>query len=157
MSSVAASHRLYIPESALVARTMLGELRSAHRNLIAQLAAMEALTAGALADPVLCANGRWRLSQASLGRRLLATRVCDYFLQRLVADKRTALLQLIAADQALLKDSSAHLGRWTAEHVRDDWTGFRAASREMWRKTFEHIASEQRVLYPMLEQAAARL
>lgn len=156
MSSAAASQRLYIPESALIARTMLGEIRHAHRNLIAQIEAMDAMTAGDLADPVLFASGRWRLSQASLGRRLLAARVCDYFLPRLGPDKRASLVQLIAADQALLKDSSAHLCRWTTEHVRGDWTGFRTASCVMWRKTYAHIASEQRVLYPMLEQAAAR-
>lgn len=155
MSSAASQH-LYVPESAQVARTLVGELRDAHRSLMAQLSAMDALTAGDPADPVLCANGRWRLSQASLGRRLLAARICDYFLPRLDACERQALKQLIAADQALLKDSSAHLGRWTAERVRDDWAGFRTASSEMRRKTFEHIAREQRLLYPMLQEAAAR-
>lgn len=150
------ARRLYVPESAHVARTLLSELRNAHRHLISQLLAMDALTSEREVDPTMCATSRWRLSQASLGRRLLVARICDYFLPRLDPDWRTELRALAEADRGLLLVSSAHLGRWPASSIQADWPGFCSASREMQRKTHAHIALEQRVLYPLLEEAARR-
>ena len=150
------ARRLYVPESADVARTLLGELRNAHRHLIGQLRAMDALTSERVVDPTMCATSRWRLGQASLGRRLLAARICDYFLPRLEPERRTGLRALAEADRALLLVSSAHLSRWPAMSIQSDWPGFCSASREMQGRTYEQIAFEQRLLYPMLEEAARR-
>ena len=153
----AAERRLYVPDSAHVARSLLSELKNAHRDLINQMAAMDALTAKDQFDAALCVNSRWRLSQASLVRRLLTARICDFFLPRVELDDRAGLRQLLEADRALLAKSSAHLGRWSVETVRRDWAGFCTASRAIRRKTHVHVAHEQRVLYPMLEEAADRL
>jgi len=153
----AAQRRFYVPESVHVARTLLSELRNAHKKLIGQLMAMDALTSAKAVDPTLCATGRWRLSQASLGRRLLAARICDYFLPRLEPDRRARVKAVADADRALLRVSSTHLGHWPATAVHADWTGFCSASREMQRRTHAHIVLEQQVLYPMLEDAARRI
>ena len=149
----AAARPLYVPDSAHVARTLLTELRSAHRELMWQISAMEKLTREPAFDPKTCTNGRWRLSQASLARRLLASRIGDFFLVRVSENEREDLKSLMLADQALLRDSSAHLGRWSGEGIKSDWPNFCREAREMFRKTQRHIALEQRVLYPLLEQS----
>ena len=150
----AASRLLYVPESVHVAKTLLLQLREAHRELMRQMAAMEKLTFEQCIDPVHCANGRWRLSQASLARRVLAARICDYFLRRANADERVALTSLMTADQALLRHSSAHLGRWSVKALGAHWPTYCRESREMYRRKQDHIILEQRVLYPLLEQLA---
>ncbi len=149
-----AANRLYVPESVNVARTLLSELRGAHRRLIAEMAAMDRLTAEPLADLTLCATARWRLGQASLQRRLIAARITDYFLHRLDGRPREQLRHLALADQALLRESSAHLVRWSARSLSEDWPGFRRDSRHMHRKKHAHIIRELALLYPVLEEAA---
>lgn len=150
------ARRLYVPETALVARTFLSELRAAHRALLGQLSAMEALVAQPGIDPGTCATRRWRLSQAGLARRLVAARVCDYFLTRLGPAQVAKLKQLIEEDQALLRESSAHLGRWGAEAVRQDWPSFCRDARAMCEKAQAFIAAEQKLVYPILEELADR-
>ena len=149
-----AANRLYVPESVNVAQSLLSELRGAHRRLIAEMAAMDRLTAEPLADLTLCATARWRLGQASLQRRLIAARITDYFLHRLDGRPREQLQDLAIADQALLRESSAHLVRWSTRSLSGDWPGFRRDSRDMHRKKHAHIIREQELLYPVLEEAA---
>src|SRR3954447_922218 len=147
-----AANRLYVPESVSVARTLFSELRGAHRRLIVEMAAMDRITGEPLADAALCATARWRLGQASLQRRLIAVRICDYFLHRLDGNPRDQLRRLALADQALLRDSSAHLVRWSMRSLGEDWLGFRRDSRDMHRKKHAHIGLEQKLLYPVLEE-----
>ena len=152
--STAATRLLYMPESAHVAKTLLTQLREAHRELMRQISAMEKLTSAEAVDPVECAGQRWRLSQASLTRRLLAARICDYFLRRMDPAESVELKALVEADQALLRASSAHLGRWSAGALHADWSAFCRDSRDMLARTQRHIAREQQVLYPQLERLA---
>lgn len=149
-----AANRVFVPESVHVARTLLSELRSAHRRLIAEMAAMDRLINEDAADVASCATARWRLGQASLQRRLIAARICDYFLPRLDGERCGQLKQLIFADQALLRESSSHLRRWPTTALQEDWTGFGADSRELHRRKHAHIAMEQKLLYPLLQDAA---
>ncbi|MCL6682835.1 hypothetical protein [Sphingomonas alba] len=95
-----AAKRLYVPEFAHVARTLLIELREAHRRLTAELASMDRITARNAADLTSCTTARWQLSQAVLQRRLIAARICDYFIHRLDAGRRDQLKQLMVADRA---------------------------------------------------------
>lgn len=152
----AALESAYLPETALEARRYLEDLKDAHRNLIAQMTAMEALATADEFDASLCTSGRWRLSQASLTRRLLAARICQYLLSRPEVAETAEIKRLADADQAMLRESTAHLGRWPTARLVADWQGFCLASRDIRRKTHEHIAHEQRLLYPLLEDAANR-
>ena len=147
------ANRLYVPEFVHVARTLLIELRAAHRRLIAELASMDRITARKAADPTSCTTARWQLSQAALQRRLIAARICDYFTHRLDADRRDELKRLASADQALLRESSALLGRWPTSNLEQDWIGFCHASREIRRREHAHIVLEQQLLYPLLQDA----
>ena len=63
------------------------------------------------------------------------------------------LKRLTSADQALLRESSAHLGRWPTSNLEQDWIGFCHASREIRRREHAHIVLEQQLLYPLLQDA----
>jgi hypothetical protein len=150
-----AASRIYIPESALVARTMLSELRGAHRNLRIHLEELESLSSGPL-DIAILASARWKLGQASLSRRLLSGRICEYFLTRCDAAQVTALQALRDADRVMLRQSADHLRKWTSETIVGDWRGYCRDGRAIRGKTCAHIAAEQRLLYPLLERSAER-
>jgi hypothetical protein len=152
--STAAARRLYVPESAHVARTFLAELRQVHRELMAQIDRLEAMTCDAEPDRTALTTLRWKLGQASLARRLLAGRICEYFEERCDAEQVALLRDLRRADQEMLRLSAAHLAKWSADNIFGDWPAFCREGRAMRRKSYDHIALEQRVLYPVLEQAA---
>ena len=80
--SNAAARRLYVPESAHVARTFLAELRQTHREMLAHIQQLESLSHEAEPDRTHLTTLRWRLGQTSLARRMLASRICEYFEQR---------------------------------------------------------------------------
>lgn len=147
-----AARRPYVPESAHVARAFLDDLRSAHRNLIARMEALDRLARGAIPDPTVLSMARWKLGQASLSRRLLTGRICEYFLLRCDGPEVEELVRLQQADRAMLRLSAEHLGKWTMESIARDWPGYCRAGTEIRRRTHDHIALEQRLLYPLLEQ-----
>jgi hypothetical protein len=149
-----AASPLYVPESAQVARTFLSELRSAHRDLLKQIQALEVLSQAPSADAATLATARWRLGQASLSRRLLAGRIGEYFKSRCPAEEAVALQSLSAADREMLRLSAVHLSKWTAETIARDWDGYCHDGRAIRRQTQVHIALEQHLLYPLLERSA---
>jgi len=151
---IVATRRIFVPESAHVARTLLGELRHAHCTLIEAIAEMDRLTREPAPDAPACATGRWRLGQASLERRLIVARICDYFIHRLDDGRRGALKELMVDDQALLRERSSLLARWPTNALEKDWAGFCEESRAFRGKKRAHIAMEQKLLYPMLQDAA---
>ena len=154
--SQAACRPIYVPESAHVARTLLSELRGAHGNLIAQMQALDTLCGVAVPDLPSLTTARWKLGQASLARRLLAARICEYFSARCEGPQARALGSLQLADRELLNHSAAHLAQWTTGSICRDWEGYCRAGNEIRRRTYDHIALEQRVLYPLLERGMAQ-
>jgi hypothetical protein len=148
-----AARRIYEPESAHVARMFLNELRGAHRNLMARMQDLDNLSAEDQPDHTAVATARWKLGQASLSRRLLVGRICEYFIGRRNGAQTVELSRLQMADRELLGISANHLSKWTAETISRDWRGYRSAGSAIRRQTYDHIAIEQRVLYPLLEQA----
>ena len=150
----AASKPIYVPETAQVASTMLAQLRGAHHNLRAEIANMEVLTAEAELDASRCMAGRWKISQASLARRTLSARICDYFLTRCTLAESQDLQALREADRAMLRKSAAHVVDWTATAILADWARYCAASRAIRAEMLKLIAREQAVLCPLLERSA---
>jgi hypothetical protein len=149
----AALARSYVPEIAQVADVHLAKLQESHRDLLAQMANMEAITSEGDYEVARLANGRWKISHASLVRRTLASRICEYLLPRCEAAEILALKDLQAADRDFLRASADHVGKWRAEQIAADWRGYCRASREVRRRMHAHIAVEQRVLYGILERA----
>lgn len=152
----AATARHYVPESAPAAKSLLADLRDAHRQLLAELDNMEAITGQPEYDRARCATGRWKISQASLARRVLSSRICDFFLPRCGPADVVSLRNLQEADRELLRKSGDHVRRWTAETIERDWRGYCQASQEIRWLLHAHLAVEQRLLYPLLERSASR-
>ena len=152
--SNAAARRIYVPESADVARTFLAELRQTHRDMLAHIQQLESLSQEAEPDRARLTTLRWRLGQASLARRLLASRICEYFEPRLGPAQVQELHELRRADREMLRMSAAHLGKWTSETSLRDWEGYCRDGQASRRRSHDHIALEQQVLYPLLEKAA---
>jgi hypothetical protein len=150
----AAARRIYEPESAHVARTFLAELRQTHRKLLAYIQQLESMSYHGEPDPTVLSTTRWRLGQASLARRLLAGRICDYFEGRCEPAQIAVLQSLRSADREMLRVSASHLGKWTAATIAADWPAYCRDGQAIRRRAHDHIALEQRVLYPLLEQAA---
>lgn len=143
----------YVRETAQAANALLRDLQAVHYDLHEQIAAMEATTDEPRHDPVHLASARWKISQASLARRILAGRICEYLLSRCEAQQMLAIKALQEADRLLLQASARHVGQWRAEHIKEDWRGYCRASREVRRQMQDHVVLEQKVLYGILERA----
>ena len=149
-----AARRFPISDSAVLERSMLSQLRSAHRTLVAQIANMESVTVGTRHDPAVCMAGRWKISQASLARRVLSARICDYLLARRGPPDTDRLLALRQADRELLGRSAGHIAKWSPDAIGADWRGYCVASCEIRVRMREQIVQEERVLYPLLGRPA---
>lgn len=154
--SQAAAHRPHVPESARVAGMFLADLQSAHRALLGEVANMDLLTREPTLDPLRFTAGRWKISQASLRRRTLSSRIREYFRARGTAADIRDLIELEKADQTLLRASASHISIWSLNAIRGDWPGYCQYSRQIRHQMDRFITLEQRELYPLLEKAANR-
>jgi len=126
------------------------ELKAAHANLQSAIDDLDHLTRGPVPGKELLDSVRWRISRASLSRRLLWGKIhCDF---APIADesKRAALRHLQEADIRLLRDSAEHVAKWTTETILDDWPAYCRASERMRLKMIEAVSAEKRILYPIL-------
>lgn len=128
----------------------LAELNDAHARVLAAIGKLEQLTLGPVPAKDILVNVRWRLSSASLARRLLWGRIHAFLSQQAAQRYEDDLRQLQQADIELLRASSQHVAKWTTEAILADWPGYRVASKRMRRKMIEGIAGEKRLLYPIL-------
>lgn len=135
---------------------LLVQLSSAHDQLIAEMGNLDAITRREAAEPADITSGRWRISQASLKRRSLACRVFDFLADRLEGPDLAMLKEVRAADQAMMRRSAAHVGKWTMENICSDWPAYCDASRNIRVHMSAHIQLERQSLYPVLEALADR-
>lgn len=154
---ISAARRIHVPESAQVARAFLADLRQVHRDLLACILHLETMACQVTPERSALTNARWKLGQASLARRLLATRICDYLDKRCDPGTALHLQELRQADRDMLKLSAAHLGKWSADSIYEDWEGYCHEGRAIRRRAHDHVALEQRLLYPLLEQVVRRI
>lgn len=129
----------------------LDELKEAHESLLSAIEKLAQLTRGPLPDKGELAAVRWRVSAASLSRRLIWGRVHS-LLARRVTDLKVdrELRHLQEADMSLMRASTEHVGRWSLAAIIDDWAGYCQASEAMRRKMTYAISEEKRLLYPIL-------
>lgn len=138
------------------AAALLAELRAAHVALLDSIAELEKACALPVPDEAPFTAIRWTLSGASLTRRMLWAKILG-FLVPLAAqadDKAAAadLRRLQEDDIALLKASTAHVGRWSADAALADWNAYCEASRIMRGRMRAGIEAEKKLLYPLLER-----
>ena len=129
---------------------LLAEYEKNHADLLGAMAVMDSVTRAVLADRDLVSNARWRLSHASLRRRMLWGRVYRHLSPRVGPSDAAALNRIQAIDFALQQQSAAHVGKWTADAVEANWDGYCEASRAIRWKMDAYIAAERRVVHPLL-------
>lgn len=134
---------------------LLLELRNAHQNLLAAMAAMDNLTREPQTDRARYAKARWRISQASLARRTLWGTIFRHLMPRVSSEEVVHLEHLRTADQQMLRHSANHIAIWILARIEADWKGYCEASIAIrWRMKC-CLDAEQRILYPMLESSSA--
>lgn len=134
------------------AYALLIELETAHAGLLHECARMQALQDGPEPRPQEWAHVRWKLSQASLRRRMLVPRIYPVALAAATPAEAERARALQAQDPAMLAASHAHIGHWTPERIAVDWAGYSNASREHRRGITERIGAEQEILVPLLRR-----
>lgn len=130
---------------------ILEELRSAHRHLEACLADLQRVV-DMPASPLAFTYVRFRFAQASLARRQLVRRACDYLLS--VGDPRDRAVARSIKEQDVnyVSASSEHLAKWPASAVEADWAGFVKTSERMREMAREGILREKCLLFPLLSR-----
>ncbi len=131
---------------------LLAELKSAHAGLGLAMRVLEGLTGGSLANRDRYAAARWRISQASLGRRTVWGRIYRHLIAGAGPQDAAALNDLQADEMRMLHLSAAHVSRWTMAAIDADWAGYCRASEAVRRQLGDRTETERRLLYPMLER-----
>jgi hypothetical protein len=133
---------------------LLAEYEKNHADLLNAMAVMASAADAPVADRHLYSNARWRLSQASLKRRMLWGRIYRHLAPRAGPHDAAALDRIQATDVALQQQSAAHVGKWTTDAIEADWAGYCDASRTIRWKMNAHMDAERRVVYPLLAAEA---
>jgi hypothetical protein len=130
---------------------MLAELKEIHEDLLATIAAIEAIVEQSTPDRVNLTSARYKLTRINGRRRkFLAEKVYPRLESLSPAHaQRAAALRNGAA--SLLAASAQHIARWSVEHIVANWTDYQRASAAIRASMRERIATERAVLYPLLE------
>ena len=129
----------------------LESLKEAHSNLVQAISALEGLTRGPVPMRERLVEARYRLSKASLERRLLWGRIHAYLSRSASREAESDLRKLQQSDIALLRAAASHVGKWTTDVIFEDWLGYCRASAAMRVKLTDAAALEERLLYPLLQ------
>jgi hypothetical protein len=147
------------PSVGETAAALLVELGSAHDTLLDCIAELERTCALPQPDEAAFTAIRWKLSGASLTRRMLWAKILGFLVPRVAGETELKdggaaadLRRLHEDDIALLKTSTAHVGRWSAEKALADWADYCEASFTMRGRMKAAIENERKLLYPMLEK-----
>lgn len=130
--------------------SLLFDLHRAHEDVLGGMEELGRLTRDIRPDEQSLCNARWKLSRASMRRRLLWATILTHLAPSADANVTDELLRLQQLDIELLGASTTHITTWTTESIVRDWPGYCAASREMRWKMIARMEEEKRVLYPLL-------
>ena len=133
---------------------LLDELRFAHKALLAAMEVIDGLTREPEFDSARFANARWRISQASLTRRMLWGTIFRHLLPRVSPEEAADLEILGHADREMLRHSANHIAIWVLARIEADWEGYCEASRAIRRRMKACMDAEHRLLYPMMVRDA---
>lgn len=128
----------------------LGELQSAHANLLDWMWALDELTMLDSPPRGRLETVRWFLSQARRDRRLILESIFAT-IPRLPGPQAEALRNVRALTYEATAAGSEHIARWTLGAIEADWTGYREETRHVRDLWLRAIEEERRTLYPLLE------
>jgi hypothetical protein len=131
---------------------LLTDLQNAHIRLTASIKDLAKLTGQPSSDKVQYSAVRFRVSEASLARRITFRAACDYLLQVAAPADQQTISRLRSADADLAKHASKHVQQWTTANIDRDWAGYCVCSVEMRSALLKQIELERSMLYPLLHQ-----
>lgn len=156
MAGLAYSRREETGQKNSPSRALLDQLISAHDQLGAEIENMDRITRRPHCELEKLTTIRWRISQSSLMRRRVASRVIDFLVSRPSEVDLPGLKRVTHAGQEMMRRSAAHVRAWTTPLIRRDWAGYCDASRDIRTHMDAHILLEKQQLYPPLERFASR-
>jgi hypothetical protein len=127
----------------------------AHRTLQNQITELGRVTASDTPDRQRLVAARWRISQASLTRRLLWRRLYQMLLSVAAAEDAVVLKQLQRLDDRMIRASSDHTARWSTNEALARWNLYCLASEAVRHRMSGALATERRLLFPLLARYAA--
>lgn len=130
--------------------SLLFDLHRAHEDVLGGMEELGRLTGERAPDGRSLNSARWKLSRASMRRRLLWAKILRYLAPSADAGVRHELLRLQRHDIELLGASTLRIQNWTTESIVRDWPGYYAAAREMRQRMLARMEEEKRILYPLL-------
>lgn len=134
---------------------LLSELEKVHDRFVACLGALARTTAKPAADKLEYALIRFRVSEASLARRMIVRAACEYLMDAASPNDQRAISRLRTMDSDLARETSRHVHCWTSAKVSDDWEGYSRASKDIRRVVLAQVELERATLYPMLRNRAS--
>ena len=129
---------------------LLNNLKSAHSNVRDCIREMDALTSGEAVNRVKLTDARFRISKASLGRRIAFNAACTSLRAEGSKHINTTVDALRRRDMEMSRSSTAYVAHWTTERIESDWPGYVAASRVIRAGMTQQLAAEESFLFPLL-------
>lgn len=136
-------------------RAILADLQNAHIRLTAAIKDLAKLTGQPCSDKIEYSAVRFRVSEASLARRITFRAACDYLLPIASPADQQTISRLRSADADLAKCASEHVQRWTTANIDRDWAAYCVSSVEMRGALLKQIELERSMLYPLLHKHGA--
>jgi len=131
---------------------ILADLQNAHIRLITAIKDLAKITGRPCSDKVEYSTVRFRVSEASLARRITFRAACNYLLPIASPADQQTISRLRSADADLAKCASQHVQRWTTATIDTDWAGYCVSSIEMRSALLKQIELERSMLYPLLHK-----
>lgn len=95
---------------------------------------------------------RLRIAQLRLARGPLIGKITAHVAGKISPSEADLLKQIRAGHDQMLRDASAHTGKWTLDAIAGNWEEYRSATREIARCWMEKVKWEQELLYPLLKR-----
>ena len=131
---------------------ILADLQTAHVRLLASIKDLAKITVQPQADKVEYSAVRFRVSEASLARRIVFRAACDHLFEIAPPAQQETIRRLRNADAELAQLTSQHVHQWTGTAVDQDWEGYCVCSKEIRSALLKQVELERGLLYPLLHQ-----
>jgi hypothetical protein len=130
----------------------MSDLRTLDVELLATIAALEALNVQPDFDLKILSNVRYRISRAIVARRKLV----DALLQDVIAgggEKAEIARAELDRSMVVRAQYTAHVSAWAPAAVARDWPGYCEACASLRKAIRAKIAAQKPILYPWLALA----
>lgn len=95
---------------------------------------------------------RLRIAQLRLAQGPLIARITAHVAEKVSPSEADLLKRIRAGHDQMLREASAHTGKWTLDAIAGNWEKYRSATREIARCWMEKANGEQELLYPFLKR-----